>query len=292
MLDCSFKLDALNYISPFQQHRSQAKELATLKHHTIKQKHFRPASSPNLLTWAAKEQIRFLHSSNPEDWTIDSLAEHFPVAEEALKRILKSSRGILQEKDILQHDKEVLENWNNLHFQIESGDITEEDFEFYFKCFFNSQNNCLVANAVCQPYLPRPKHVKRQKRRGPLSLIVEDCLKLQEKEIQILLKEQIPSLSRQISSKLEDTALLFQKIALSYKRINKDNSMPSLPYVDVGKRKENHFAHKKRSPGSSVDPNSGVKSINVRKNKPSLSGTYISNKTVYDENGEFLYKIP
>ncbi|RUS90229.1 hypothetical protein EGW08_002010 [Elysia chlorotica] len=288
----SSNITAYNAESKFTQ--SLVKEQAAVKRQTIKKRHFKTAPSPNLLTWAAKEQMRFLHRSNPEDWTIDSLTEHFPVSEESLKRILKTNRGILQEKDILKHDKEVLENWNNLHSKVESGQVSEEDFESFFKCFFNSQNECLVTNAVCQPNLPRPEPAKQQKKKGPLSEIVGDCLLLQEKETDIILKELIPSVSHSLSSKLEETALLFQKIALSFKRTNRNNSMSSLPNVSVNERKQNQSVDtlNNRSPDISEDLYGRNKSRNVRKHKPSLSGTYISNKTIYDENGEFLYKIP
>lgn len=44
----------------------------------VERKHFKPEPEPNMLTWAEKEQIRFLHNDNPSEWTVERLAESFP----------------------------------------------------------------------------------------------------------------------------------------------------------------------------------------------------------------------
>lgn len=47
------------------------------KYHIVKQKYFKE-KLPNFLTWADKQQIQYLHSSNPEEWTVERLSEGFP----------------------------------------------------------------------------------------------------------------------------------------------------------------------------------------------------------------------
>lgn len=44
----------------------------------VKQKYFKEEQSPNFLTWQEIEQIRSLHANNPDEWTIEHLAEGFP----------------------------------------------------------------------------------------------------------------------------------------------------------------------------------------------------------------------
>ena len=262
------------------------KGLNAVKYQTIKQKHFRQAPPPNLLTWAAKEQIRYLHQSNPEDWTVETLTEYFPVNEKAVKKILKSNRRMFQEKDILRHDEKVLTNWSCLHSHLESGTVTEDDVESW-KCFFNSQNDCLVANAVCLSHMPSPISGKRRRKNGLLSVIVEDCLKEQDKDTQVLLREKIPSVTHQLSTKLEEISLHFQKIASEQKKMNRKLSLAGSSSVHVDISPQARITDKKRFSSDNDDKSSGF-----NKGKPTHSGTYISSKTVYDENGEFLYKIP
>ncbi|GFR90380.1 neugrin [Elysia marginata] len=268
--------------------KSLVKGLKTVRRYTLKQKYFKPPAFPNLLTWAAKEQIRFLHRSDPEDWTIDSLLEHFLVNEDTLRSILKYNGRVLEEKDILQHDKSVLQNWNRLHAQIESEDFTEVDHKHYLECFFNSQKECLVANATSLPHMPCSIR-KKLKKTGPFSAIVQDCLQLQDKENEILTKEKIPSVTRQLSLKLEDTALLLQNMTSRQYKTDLNNAIFQLSELGVSKDKYSQFTKADRFSGSSVNTSSD---IYIDKDKPSLSGTYIKSKSVYDENGEFLYKIP
>jgi hypothetical protein len=40
---------------------------------------------PKLLTWAAKEKIRYLHHEDPTTWTPEKLAESFPCSINGIK---------------------------------------------------------------------------------------------------------------------------------------------------------------------------------------------------------------
>ncbi|KAJ8960614.1 hypothetical protein NQ318_013906 [Aromia moschata] len=76
--------------------KSHREHVAQMKHmvekekfHIVKHKYFNE-KFPNFLTWNDKEQIRYLHSTNPEEWTIESLSEGFPALPEVVKKIIKS----------------------------------------------------------------------------------------------------------------------------------------------------------------------------------------------------------
>jgi hypothetical protein len=43
-------------------------------------KYFRPEKELNLLTWSEKEQIRYLHNSDEDTWTVEKLSESFPAS--------------------------------------------------------------------------------------------------------------------------------------------------------------------------------------------------------------------
>lgn len=79
----------------------------------VKNKYFK-SSHLNLLTYAEKEQIRHLHDSDREEWTEEKLAESFPATEETIRKIIKAKWLLRDSKRIEQHDVKVQENWNAL----------------------------------------------------------------------------------------------------------------------------------------------------------------------------------
>ncbi|KAJ8956221.1 hypothetical protein NQ314_006754 [Rhamnusium bicolor] len=90
-------------------HREHVKELYAMqekeKFHIIKQKYFKD-KFPNFLTWHDKEQIRYLHSTDPEEWTIDKLSEGFPALPEVIR-----SKWTKNQSKIANHDMSVQKNW-------------------------------------------------------------------------------------------------------------------------------------------------------------------------------------
>lgn len=98
----------------------------------------------NLLYWAAKQQIKYLHRRDPAEWTPEKIAEEFPISVEGAKvskslkiqnlisktnlllrlcttvdligfqRLLKNNSRIQEEK-IAAHDAEVDLRWRLLH---------------------------------------------------------------------------------------------------------------------------------------------------------------------------------
>lgn len=79
----------------------------------VKNKYFR-SHSINLLTFAEKEQIRHLHESDQQEWTAEKLAQSFPATEETIRKIIKSKWNARDSKRIEAHDKQVQKNWDAL----------------------------------------------------------------------------------------------------------------------------------------------------------------------------------
>ncbi|KAH8025716.1 hypothetical protein HPB51_010800 [Rhipicephalus microplus] len=63
----------------------------------IRRKYFKDLFPPetNLLSWAAKEQIRYLHNLDPSEWTVEKIAQCFPVSVLGAKKLFME--GKLQE---------------------------------------------------------------------------------------------------------------------------------------------------------------------------------------------------
>lgn len=62
-------------------HKDHEREITRMKEkeklQIVYQKYFKK-NMPNFLTWNDREQIKFLHRTNPEEWTLEKLSESFP----------------------------------------------------------------------------------------------------------------------------------------------------------------------------------------------------------------------
>ena len=82
-----------------------------IRQNIVERKYFRKDPLPNLLTYAEKEQIKYLHTADKDEWTIEKLAESFPANVETIRKVLKTHWTPLSAKRILAHDASVFRNW-------------------------------------------------------------------------------------------------------------------------------------------------------------------------------------
>ena len=85
-----------------------------IMHKMIERKYYKKPQEVCLLTWDAKEQIRFLNNEYPDEWTVDRLAESFPTSREGIIKILKSRFQPKSLAEIVKHDERVHRNWKQL----------------------------------------------------------------------------------------------------------------------------------------------------------------------------------
>ncbi|GBP34428.1 Neugrin [Eumeta japonica] len=90
--------------------RLQGKQL---RRQIVKNKYFEE-STPNLLTWSEKEQIRHLHNTEPTEWTPERIAESFPITVAVAKKILKYPWKPATEQRIARHDANAMRNWKEM----------------------------------------------------------------------------------------------------------------------------------------------------------------------------------
>ncbi|XP_029808785.1 neugrin [Suricata suricatta] len=64
-----------------------------------------PGAPPRTLTWAAMEQIRYLHKEFSEAWSVPRLAEGFGVSTDVIRRVLKSKFVPTLEQKLKQDQK-------------------------------------------------------------------------------------------------------------------------------------------------------------------------------------------
>ena len=121
----------------------------------IGHKYFRPPQPLNLLTWDAKEQIRYLNAEFPDEWTVDRLAESFPVDRNGVINIIKSKFGPRSIGDVIRHDRRVKEHWVSLNAGNsgkEGGPVT-----LRFEKILDDVRLKLLGNAAGIESLPMPE---------------------------------------------------------------------------------------------------------------------------------------
>ncbi|KAH8417419.1 hypothetical protein KR222_011587, partial [Zaprionus bogoriensis] len=80
----------------------------------IKHKYFRDAKLPNLLLYAEKEQMRLLHERDSDEWSVERLAESFPATPDIVQKVLRSKWRPQNVERIRSHDASVMQNWTLL----------------------------------------------------------------------------------------------------------------------------------------------------------------------------------
>lgn len=89
-------------------------ERKKIRNSIIRRKYFKVQPETNLLTWAAKEQIHYLHNLDPTEWTAERIAECFPVSVQGAKKLLKSRFTVASPERIAEHDRGVALKWKAL----------------------------------------------------------------------------------------------------------------------------------------------------------------------------------
>lgn len=101
---------ATSHKSHKQFEREQSQYQQNIRLWTVGQKYFRH-KLPNFLTWAEKQQIRFLHNKDPVDWNCDRLAECFPATTDTIAQVCKSNWQPKDDKRIERHDTAARHTW-------------------------------------------------------------------------------------------------------------------------------------------------------------------------------------
>ncbi|GFQ69619.1 uncharacterized protein TNCT_269231 [Trichonephila clavata] len=95
-----------------------------VKKQIIQKKFFKFEVETNLLTYAAKQQIRYLNQLNPEEWNPETISQCFPITVQGVKKLLKSNFELRSPEKIKEHDAEVERRWEILKSGQHSDSIT------------------------------------------------------------------------------------------------------------------------------------------------------------------------
>ncbi|KAL5274276.1 hypothetical protein ACFFRR_000812 [Megaselia abdita] len=292
-----------------------------------KQKYFN-TKNPNFLTYIEKEQIKLLHTRDPEEWNPEKLSESFPATPETIAKICKAKWIAASEDRIKKHDERVLRNWNLL----KSGNlpIFDRDLKEHLERFSNRSLKDLKnvpLDGVRKPIeLSRPVG-------NEFSSIITSCEKYQEdpKLLESQRKERTSvSGTSPLNGKGEDETFLLDKV------VSKENlrfqDLKSLIKPVKSLPLQNDLVNSTTEPSKSLEPinlpqnpsGTGVVKENLfalekfEKSEITISkedadkfqispikekvyiprklykkgSTYRVEDCYYDSDGEFLYRVP
>lgn len=167
----------------------------------IKNKYFKDAG-PNFLTWAEKEQIRKLHTNDPEDWTIERLAESFPATVEIIAKVTAGKWYPKNVNRVQKHDESVKKNWARFH-KNEMNNLDQELVEhlkkFSHRNFDNTSNNVnLKAIAENEFKFPKPQ-------RTEFARIITSCKKQKDETTPNTIETKKPTYVEAIADGIKQT---------------------------------------------------------------------------------------
>ncbi|GFU08936.1 uncharacterized protein NPIL_203451 [Nephila pilipes] len=104
--------------------RKSKEHQSFVKKQIVQKKYFKFEVETNLLTYAAKQQIRYLHKLNPDEWTPETISQCFPITVQGVKKLLRSNFELRSPEKIKEHDAEVKKRWEILKSGQQSDSIT------------------------------------------------------------------------------------------------------------------------------------------------------------------------
>ncbi|XP_076443344.1 uncharacterized protein LOC143281929 [Babylonia areolata] len=160
-----------------------------VKKKMLERKVFKQPQEINLLTWNAKQQIRYLNEEFPDEWTAEQLAESFPVSLEGVKQLLKNSYMPRSEQEIAKHDRRVVDHWRQLKeiLALQVGPVEERQAS-QFQHIIEAGKLPLMINAGGCSQLPVPRtarkgRAQRQKQMGLFESIVAGSQVVKAQEV-------------------------------------------------------------------------------------------------------------
>lgn len=278
------RMNDLNYQiqSNEEQKRNIIGTLKRIRYQTIERKYFKKDKSLNILTCRAKEQMKYLNRTDPETWTFESLANVFPVSSESIQKILYSRIRLHRDEDIERHDDDIRNNWLSVRDSIQ--DETKTFPESLLEGFFNSENKCVIMNADGYSKLPFPVKKKKMVVSGVFSDMVNDCWDAKTGRLKALPGAQSSSASgvetKNLTQVLKDVSEMFAQ-----------DTPPSTSYYKYANSDKQEQNSNETFKVQNVVPDNekGVDSSRMNSNS---SNVHQEGNAVYDDKGDFLFKIP
>lgn len=308
-----YEADLTNAGDIYDQYRRESVEnKETIRRNVVRNKYFN-GKKLAFLTWAEMEQIRVLNGNDPEEWNVHRLAESFPASVETIQKVLNAKWQPRDARRVAKHDEKVVSNWK----AFTNGELNElgQAFSEHLRKFSARNLNPTVdySNVVVQTQLPKPKGSEFLK-------IITSCKKYKEEPKQITSEDEGMAPAKQLLSKNLPTPKNFSSRKLyAFKAEDSVNEITSngRPGQDIfnnpdgigikGRQNEPQGEPSSTSTVRKFENNEvqlqendlkqlSMPSIRERITIPEKwfkeGATYRLNDCYYDDDGEFLYRVP
>lgn len=288
--------------------REEQSHQEKLKLWIIRDKYFKKKNL-NFLTWAEKEEIRHLYEKDPEQWNFEQLAECFPATSDIIEKVVKSKWYPKDQKRIDKHDLAVKNSWDLFN----SEQLTELDPQLkeHLQKFSGRQ----ISLENVSKYERTPAYELQKLSTTEFSSIITSCKKYKDQrhisgppeteDLQLPKKSSIPD---------KDTYLLkteekLSKKPLTFKEFQQQNDEDLLEpvnlevHVNSDSSRDYKKLHKLKTDTISAEliENSDravfrsleiKEHIKIPKKLWKKGKLYKVEDCFYDDDGEFLYRVP
>lgn len=287
------------YEQETQKHREQ------IQHLMVANKYFKNIKL-NFLTWAEKEQIRHLHQCDAIEWNAGKLAESFPADIQTITKILKSKWTPQSDERIRKHDSSVKKVWKQfVNNEIEN--LHPSLVEHLHKFSHRNVEHTKIMNVIEKPSF------KIKSMGNEFASIISSCKKYKPPELEASTETKENSLK--ISNR---SFFLGGKISKSkpmiFSELQNENSVPQdysskiienpsgtgVVAIKPSQHKDIFKINKYDNNEIQVGKNDLRKLsvpaireyIKIPKRLFQQGATYKMDDCYYDDDGEFLYRVP
>lgn len=301
----------------YQQYRQETRtEAENLRRSMVRKKYFNEKQL-SFLTWAEMEQIRLLNGKDPEEWNEQRLAESFPSDVPTIRKILKANWQPSDGKRVVKHDEMVRLNWKSFV----NGEIKDIDprFSDHLRKFSaRNLNQKVDYDSFLKKEMPKPES-------NEFSGIITSCKKYKEEPKQITSDHSVQYASKLLAN--ESTKEKFSSQSIDSHKLytfkpsnsNKDTSLSSSneaetifnnpsgtglkKQIDSNREKStvNTLAISKYETNEVQLDEHEMKQLSVSSIRHHIEipdklfkegATYRLRDCYYDDDGEFLYRVP
>ncbi|XP_050535600.1 uncharacterized protein LOC126902401 [Daktulosphaira vitifoliae] len=283
--------------------KEKEKEKNLKSFYNIKRKYFKIQSTlPNFLTYLEKQQIKFLHNKTPKEWTPETLSLCFPATPEIIQKILKSKWIADEGIKIIRHDKLVQHNWESFR----SGTLQyslPEDIKHHLSKFSDRRPK-LITLEEAEKFIPRPaSDYLKPKEFGQIitSYLGEPVVNNDQKQLESNTESLLRIYENDLNTDTKKKHFILEE--LNIKSIKKNscynsqtenfvNNKLNHPLVETNFQESTMIISKKEASHLINNMTEYPLAIRIPKNVWKEGFTYKVNDCFYDDNGDFLYRVP
>uniref|UniRef100_A0A336M6D4 CSON010889 protein n=1 Tax=Culicoides sonorensis TaxID=179676 RepID=A0A336M6D4_CULSO len=204
-----------DFLESDKSHRKYQEEMKDYKEKLgnwiVRDKYFKQ-KSPNFLTWAEKEHIRYLHQEDPEEWNVKNLSDSFPIDIHHIKKLLRNKWTPHDKTRVEKHDLAVKQNWEKLR----NGDFDEIISEKLKNHLMKFKDRKINLEALPKFEPRRRLSAGFKTKNNDFLSIITSCKKYQEKE-------------STVTNQIEDSHTnQSNKLQIESRKLNPDNTNDSI----------------------------------------------------------------